>query len=103
MICFRHSRIVHPVCEDADCDCQIDAHHTFVVASHNACGVAPFASFFFGVYSWLVKVLGQFSIIYFRELGLRIGVWVRVRVGVRVWVRVRVRVRVRVSVVLWSG
>ena len=63
----------------------------------------PLASFFFGVYSWLVKVLGQFSIIYFRGLGLRIGVrvWVRVRVGVRVWVRVRVRVRV--SVVLWSG
>ena len=57
----------------------------------------PVASFFFGVYSWLVKVLGQFSIIYFRGLGLRIGVrvWVRVRVGV--WVRVRV------SVVLWSG
>ena len=59
------------------------------------------ASFFFGVYSWLVKVLGQFSIIYFRGLGLRIGVRVWVRVGVRVWVRVRVRVRV--SVVLWSG
>ena len=55
--------------------------------------------FFSGVYSWLVKVLGQFSIIYFRGLGLRIWVWVRV--GVRVWVRVRVRVRV--SVVLWSG
>ena len=49
------------------------------------------ASFFFGVYSWLVKVLGQFSIIYFRGLGLRVRVWVRVRV------------RVRVSVVLWSG
>ena len=65
----------------------------------------PPASFFFGVYSWLVKVLGQFSIIYFRGLELRIvvRVWVRVRVGVRVWVRVRVRVRVRVSVVLWSG
>ena len=61
------------------------------------------ASFFFGVYSWLVKVLGQFSIIYFRGLGLRIGVRVWVRVGVRVWIRVRVRVRVRVSVVLWSG
>ena len=63
------------------------------------------ASFFCRVYSWLVKVLGQFSIIYFRGLGLRIGVrvWVRVRVGVRVWIRVRVRVRVRVSVVLWSG
>ena len=60
--------------------------------------------FFFGVYSWLVKVLGQFSIIYFKGLGLRIGVrvWDRVRVWVRVWVRVRVRVRVRVSVVLWS-
>ena len=69
------------------------------------CDVKLVASFFFGVYSWLVKVLGQFSIIYFRGLGLRIGVrvWVRVRVGVRVWVRVRVRVRVRVSVVLWSG
>ena len=66
----------------------------------------PDASFFFGVYSWLVKVLGQFSIIYFRGLGLRVGVRVRVRVrvrvGVRVWVRVRFRVRVRVSVVLWS-
>ena len=65
--------------------------------------LSPLASFFFGVYSWLVKVLGQFSIIYFRGLGLRIGVRVWVRVGVRVWVRVRVRVRVRVSVVLWSG
>ena len=54
--------------------------------------------FFFGVYSWLVKVLGQFSIIYFRGLGWRIGV----RVWVRVWVTVRVRVRVMVSVVLWS-
>ena len=64
----------------------------------------PLRLFFFGVYSWLVKVLGQFSIINFRGLGLRNGVrvWVRVRVGVRVWVRVRVRVRVRVSVVLWS-
>ena len=28
----------------------------------------PYASFFSGVYSWLVKVLGQFSIIYFRGL-----------------------------------
>ena len=65
-------------------------------------GRRPGRGFFFGVYSWLVKVLGQFSIIYFRGLGLRIGVrvWVRVRVGVRVWVMVRVRVRV--SVVLWS-
>ena len=63
------------------------------------------ASLFFGVYAWLVKILGQFSIIYFRGLRLRIGVrvWVRVRVGVRVRVWVRVRVRVRVSVVLWSG
>ena len=43
------------------------------------------ASFFFGVRIWLVKVLGQFSINYFRGLGLRI------------------RVRVRVSVVIWSG
>ena len=36
------------------------------------CG--PGASFFPGVYAWLAKVLGQFSIIYFRGLGLRIGV-----------------------------
>ena len=57
------------------------------------------ASFLSGVYSWLVKVLGQFSIIYFRGLWLRIGV----RVWVRVWVRVGVWVVVRVSVVLWSG
>ena len=57
------------------------------------------------MYAWLIKVLVQFSIIYFRGLGLRIGVRVWVRVGVRIWVRVRVRVivRVRVSVVLWSG
>ena len=67
---------------------------------------SPGRVFFFGVYSWLVKVLGQFSIIYFRGLGLRIGVWV----GVRVWVRVRIsdlvrcygqskfRVRVRIRV-----
>ena len=41
------------------------------------------------------KVLGQFSIIYFRGLGLRIGV--------RVCVRARVGVRVSVTVVLWSG
>ena len=37
---------------------------------------------FVGVGAWLVTVLGQFSIIYFKGLGLRIGV--------RVWVRVRV-------------
>ena len=74
--------------------------------------------FFLGVYTWLVKVLGQFSIIYFGGLGLRIGVrvWVRVRVGLGfglglelglglglVWCygqgkfRVRVRIRVRVG------
>ena len=41
----------------------------------------------------LVKVLGQFSIIYFR------GLWLRI--GVRVWGRVRAGVRV--GVVLWSG
>ena len=37
----------------------------------------------------LGTILGRFSIIYFRGLGLR------------VWVRVRVRIGVRVSVVLW--
>ena len=67
----------------------------YSAASNTINGARRAASFFFGVYSWLVKVLGQFSIIYFRGL--------RLRIGVRVWVRVRVRVRVRVSVVLWSG
>ena len=63
------------------------------------------ASFFFGVRIRLGTILGRFSIIYFRGLGLRIRVrvWVRVRVRVSVWVRVSVMVRVRVSVVLWSG
>ena len=48
----------------------------------------------------LGTILGRFSIIYFRGLGLRIKVmgWVMVRDRVRVWVRVGVRV----SVVLWS-
>ena len=45
----------------------------------------------------LGTILGRFSIIYFRGLGLRI----RVRVWVRVWVKVRIGVWVRVSVVLW--
>ena len=40
----------------------------------------------------LGTILGRFSIIYFRGLGLMI----RVRVWVRVWVRVEVRVRVSV-------
>ena len=66
---------------------------------------SPAASFFFGVRIMLGTILGRFSIIYFRGLGLRIRVrvWVRVRVCVRVWVSVSVMVRVRVSVVLWSG
>ena len=55
------------------------------------------ASFFFGVRIRLGTILGRFSIIYFRGLGLR--VWVMVRV----WVRVSVMVRVTVCVVLWSG
>ena len=45
------------------------------------------ASFFSGVRIRLGTILGRFSIIFFRGLGLRI----------------RVRVWVRVSVVLWSG
>ena len=59
----------------------------------------PARRLFFGVYSWLVKVLGQFSIIYFRGLGLRIvvRVWVRVRVGVRVVHMFGVMVMVRVN------
>ena len=64
---------------------------------------SPDASFFFGVRIRLGTILGRFSIIYFRGLGLRIRVrvWVRVRARVRVWVRVRIGVWVRVSVVLW--
>ena len=57
------------------------------------------ASFFSGVRIRLGTILGRFSIIYFRGLGLRIMVRVWVGVRVRVWVGVRVRV----SVVLWSG
>ena len=64
-------------------------------------GIPP-ASFFSGVRIRLGTILGRFSIIYFRGLGLRIRVRVcfGVRVRVRVWVRVRVGVRVSVSVVL---
>ena len=58
----------------------------------------PVASFFFGVRIMLGTILGRFSIIYFRGLGLRIKVMVWVMV--RVWVRVGVGVRV--SAVLWS-
>ena len=58
---------------------------------------------FFGVRIRLGTILGRFSIIYFRGLGLRIRVRVWVRRRVRGWVRVSVMVRVRVSVVLWSG
>ena len=54
------------------------------------------ASFFSGVRIRLGTILGRFSIIYFRGLGLRI----RVRVWVGVRVRVRVGVRVTFSVVL---
>ena len=66
--------------------------------------ILPRASFFFGVRIMLGTILGRFSIIYFRGLGLRIKVmvWVMVRARVRVWVRVGVGVGVRVSVVLWS-
>ena len=46
----------------------------------------------------LRKILGRFSNIYFRGLGLMVMVWVRVMV--MVWVRVMVIVRVSV---LWSG
>ena len=46
--------------------------------------VFPGASFFSGVRIRLGTILGRFSIIYFRELGLRIKV--------RVWVGVRVSV-----------
>ena len=64
----------------------------------------PTASYFFGVRILLGTILGRFSIIYFRGLGLRIRVmvWVMVRARVRVWVRVGVVVGVRVNVVLWS-
>ena len=51
----------------------------------------------------LGTILGRFSIIYFRGLGLRtrVRVWARVRFWVRVRIGVRIWVRVRVSVVLW--
>ena len=52
-----------------------------------------------GVRIMLGTILGRFSIIYFRGLGLRIRVRVWVRARVRVWVRVRIGVWV--SVVLW--
>ena len=58
----------------------------------------PVASFIFGVRILLGKILGRFSIIYFRGLGLRI----RVMVWVMVRARVRVGIVVGVSVVLWS-
>ena len=60
----------------------------------------PGCVFFFGVRIMLGTILGRFSIIYFRGLGLRIKVMVWVMVRARV--RVRVGVGVMVSVVLWS-
>ena len=70
----------------------------------NQSRLRPHASFFFGVRIMLGTILGRFSIIYFRGLGLRIKVmvWVMARARVRVWVRVGVGVGVRVSVMLWS-
>ena len=64
----------------------------------------PAASFFFGVRIMLGTILGRFSIIYFRGLGLRIRVrvWVRVCVSVMVRVRVSVVFMVRVSLGLGS-
>ena len=61
----------------------------------------PPASFFFGVRIMLGNILGRFSIIYFRGLGLRIKVMVWVMV--RVWVGVGVRVSVMVMVSLGLG
>ena len=65
-------------------------------------GASGVRHFFFGVRILLGTILGRFSIIYFRGLGLRIRVMVWVMVRARVWVRVGVVVGVRVSVVLWS-
>ena len=47
----------------------------------------PVCVIFFGVRILLGTILGRFSIIYFRGLGLRIRVmvWVMVRARVRVW------------------
>ena len=39
------------------------------------------ASFLFGVHIRLGTIFNQFSIIYFRGLGLRVRVWVRIRFG----------------------
>ena len=55
----------------------------------------PYASFFLGVRIRLGTILGRFSIIYFRGLGLRIRV--------RVWVSVMVRCGVMVRVSLGLG
>ena len=77
----------------------IKLYSSVAVASESA---ARNASYVFGVCILLGTILGRFSIIYFRGLGLRIRVWVMVRARVRVWVRVGVVVGVRVSVVLWS-
>ena len=76
--------------------------------SEPRCGVDRFPADrvicpFSGVRIRLGTILGRFSIIYFRGLGLRIRVRVWVGVRVRVWVRVRVGVKVRFSVVLRSG
>ena len=62
---------------------------------------SPAASFVFGVRIMLGTILGRFSIIHFRGLGLRIKVMVRARVRARVRVWVRVGVGVGISVVLW--
>ena len=81
----------------------IDDHIRFI---HRSCAYAVrqvrLASFFFGVRIMLGTILGRFSIIYFRGLGLRIKVMVWVMFRARGWVRVGVGVGVRVSVVLWS-
>ena len=58
--------------------------------------------FFSGVYSWLVKVLGQFSIIYFRGLGLGLGFGLGFGLGLGlVWCYGQGKFRVRVRIRVW--
>ena len=76
------------------------SHLLLNLRSPRDCGSCRRRHFFFGVRIMLGTILGRFSIIYFRGLGLRIKVMVWVMVRARVWVRVGVGVRV--SVVLWS-
>ena len=95
----------HLTCRNTSASSDIISSHNIIqidLPDGSTAALPLDASFFFGVRIMLGTILGRFSIIYFRGLGLRIKVmvWVMVRARVRVWVGVGVGVRV--SVVLWS-